>query len=86
MIGTNEKCLDPWMGFLIILGVCIVILVGIFNEFRGSTHHTRIHAKPNALAQAAFLNAKPDAQAQPGEITFQIVGANLVSTRLKVKL
>ena len=68
---NNERCLDPWMGFLIILGVCIVILIGIFNEFRGGTHHTRIHAKSQAaLAQAAFMNTKPDAQAQAGEIVF----------------
>ena len=56
MAVNNEKCLDPWHGFLIILAVCIVILVGIFNEFRGKTHHTRIHAKMSepALVQPGW--------------------------------
>lgn len=52
MTASNEKCLDPWVGFLIILVVCIVILIGIFNEFRTGTHHTKLHAKPEAMAQA----------------------------------
>jgi len=84
MIGSNEKCLDPWHGFLIILGVCIVILVGIFNEFQGGTHHARIHAKAKqpasagpmatnqhgTMAQAAFANTSPAAGNTTGEITF----------------
>jgi len=68
---TNEKCLDPWHGFLIILAVCIIILVGIFNEFRGDTHHSRIHRKANAgMTKAAFINLNPAAAGQTGEITF----------------
>jgi len=70
MIGSNEKCLDPWMGFLIILGVCVVILIGIFNEFRGGSHHSRLHANKDVLVQAAFMNSRADAQPQAGEITF----------------
>ena len=70
MIGSNEKCLDPWMGFLIIFGVCVVILIAIFNEFRGGTHHSRLHKNPNALVQAGFMNPGTSAQPQAGEITF----------------
>ena len=71
MIGNNEKCLDPWMGFLIILVVCVVILAAIFHEFRGSSHHSRMHRNTSALAQAAFIDSKPVAQqSQAAEITF----------------
>ena len=71
MIGTNEKCLDPWHGFFIILAVCIIILVGIFNEFRGGTHHSRIHAKAKAaMTQAAFAKTRVDVGATAGEIIF----------------
>ena len=71
MATNNERCLDPWHGFFIILGVCIVILVGIFNEFRGGTHHAKIHANDKtAMAQAAFANTRPDVTNAPGEITF----------------
>jgi len=71
MSVNNEKCLDPWHGFLIILAVCIVILCGVFNEFRGGTHHARIHAKTGtALAQAAFANTRPDVGTPASEITF----------------
>ncbi len=71
MSTSNEKCLDPWHGFLIILGVCIVILVGIFNEFQGGTHHARIHAQPKgAITQAAFANTNPDIGPVAGQIAF----------------
>ena len=72
-MGTrNEKCLDPWHGFFIILAVCIVILVGIFNEFRGSTHHSRIHARQSttAMAQAAFANSRTNALPTTSQIAF----------------
>lgn len=72
MIGHNEKCLNPWHGFFIILAVCIVILVGIFSEFQGKTHHSRVHRNTTAaMAQAAFARSGTDAQ-QPaaGQITF----------------
>ena len=70
-IITNERCLDPWHGFLIILAVCIVILIGIFNEFRGTTHHGRIHGHTKAaMTQAGFMTPQPAATTQAGEITF----------------
>ena len=70
MIGTNEKCLDPWIGFLIILGVCAVILAAIFHEFRSGTHHARIHAKPGAMVQAGFINSNVDTQSGAQQIIF----------------
>ena len=70
MIGNNEKCLDPWLGLLIILGVCVVILAAIFHEFRGGNHHSRLHKNQNAMAQAAFVNPNTFSQPQAGEITF----------------
>ena len=70
MIASNEKCLDPWMGFLIIFGVCIVILIGIFNEFRSGTHHAKLHARQGAMTQAAFIRPNADAQAPAQQIVF----------------
>jgi len=71
MIVNNEKCLDPWMGFLIILAVCVVILIGIFNEFRGGSHHARLHGQTvDAMTQAGFINPSPVAQSPAAEITF----------------
>jgi len=70
MSASNEKCLDPWMGFLIILGVCIVILIGIFNEFRSGTHHARLHAKPDAMVQAAFVRSNTDTGSAAQQIVF----------------
>ncbi|MBF0489295.1 MAG: hypothetical protein HQL15_01575 [Candidatus Omnitrophica bacterium] len=54
MIGNSEKCLDPWAGFLIIFVVCIVILLGIFWEFRegGSSKHHKTHMKRAVTVQA----------------------------------
>ena len=70
MSAENEKCLNPWMGFLIILSVCIVILIGIFNEFRSGSHHARLHAKPNALTQAGFMRPNIDTQSPVQQIVF----------------
>ena len=71
MSTNNERCLDPWHGFFIILAVCIVILGGIFNEFQGGTHHGRIHAKAHApMTQAGFINSGNNVQPPAGEITF----------------
>ncbi|MBF0618645.1 MAG: hypothetical protein HQL19_00595 [Candidatus Omnitrophica bacterium] len=60
MIGNKETCVSPWFGFLIIAAVCILIAAGIFFEFKGTTHHKRLHKTPvpkTTAAQVAFPQA-----------------------------
>lgn len=45
MFSNKEKCINPWVGFLIILFVCIMIATAIFFEFKGSRHSAKSHLK-----------------------------------------
>ncbi|MBF0494209.1 MAG: hypothetical protein HQL28_03655 [Candidatus Omnitrophica bacterium] len=74
MIGKNkDKCVSPWIGFLVIIGVCIVIGAGVFFEFRGkgkSPKVARQTARKQAAIQAAMKAKLPDADAPGDKMTF----------------
>lgn len=59
MIGNTEKCLNPWVGFAIILAVCTVISVAIFYEFRANPRHKKAHRKVNSVNVSTHA-AAPD--------------------------
>ncbi|MBF0521972.1 MAG: hypothetical protein HQL24_02830 [Candidatus Omnitrophica bacterium] len=59
MIGNKEKCLNPWFGFLIILGVCTLISAAVFFRFKGKTRHHQLHHVPTTVNKAAMPAAFP---------------------------
>ena len=60
MIGNREHCLDPWHGFFIIVAVCLVILLGISNEFSGAGRkHHKAQVQAHAMTPAAFAKSSP---------------------------
>lgn len=72
MIEKKDKCINPWFGFLVIMVVCILIASAIFFEFKGSTHHTRLHKmRPQKGAgQAAFPAPATGAQEVRDKLLF----------------
>ncbi|HBR14171.1 MAG TPA: hypothetical protein DD723_01320 [Candidatus Omnitrophica bacterium] len=66
MIGKKEKCFSPWLGFLVIVVVCVVMAGAIFIEFKGTRKHGKAHRKATpkkAAVQAAFPNPSTDVDA-----------------------
>ncbi|MBF0477885.1 MAG: hypothetical protein HQL26_00215 [Candidatus Omnitrophica bacterium] len=57
----KETCFSPWLGFMVIVAVCIIIAGGIFIESK--THprkHRRTHLKPVPQAAPAQQVAFPN--------------------------
>lgn len=73
MIGKKERCISPWLGFLIIVAVCVVIAGGIFFEFKDRPRAGRAHLKKgmkNAAVQVNFPASLPDADAPGNKFIF----------------
>ncbi|MEI6437214.1 MAG: hypothetical protein WCO69_00515 [Candidatus Omnitrophota bacterium] len=60
MIGRSDKCFSPWIGYLVILIVCIVIAGAVFFETKGSARkRARKHPKPVAQGTMHTVPATP---------------------------
>ena len=73
MIGKQEKCFNPWLGFLVIVVVCVVIAGAIFFEFKGSRRHGKTHLKATpqkTLVPVAFPNSPGDTDTASGKFVF----------------
>ncbi|MBF0484533.1 MAG: hypothetical protein HQL25_07505 [Candidatus Omnitrophica bacterium] len=64
--AKKETCFSPWLGFLVIIAVCVIIAGAIFVESNTHPRRHRVHAKPApqpVTVQAAFpaQGGAPDA-------------------------
>lgn len=70
MFSNREKCINPWIGFLIISLVCIMIATAIFFEFKGTRHTANSHKKTDQrknAVQVVFPNTVNDTETAAGD-------------------
>lgn len=72
MIGKSDKCFSPWVGYLVILIVCIVIAGAVFFETKGSARkRARKHPRPVVQHSMPVVPAAPvTGTATDGKVLF----------------
>ncbi|MBF0384293.1 MAG: hypothetical protein HQL27_00325 [Candidatus Omnitrophica bacterium] len=73
MIVNREKCLNPWVGFLIIFTVCVIISTAIFYEFRNNPGQGRKHKRATSHTSAtpiAYPVPGAEMPVEAGKFTF----------------
>ena len=73
MSKNNEKCINPWFGFLFIVVICVMITAAIFFGSKGAKRHGKAHLRvipKKAASQVAFPMPLDESAAAQDKLTF----------------
>ena len=67
-LQDKEKCINPWMGLLLISGICLIMTVAIFYEFKIANKNKKVKRNNRdqsySMMKAAYQKTYTDFQRQ----------------------